>query len=243
VTIGGRPEEVAAAPAGRAVSAVTTGAEHRTITVAAGPAALLSLPEGANAGWRASAGGQSLRQVTVDGWRQGWVLPAGGRAIVRLTFVPGVWHRLGLAAGLLALVVLLLLTGREVRAGRDGDPSRGAPLSAARPRRFERLGLVLLLGFALGGLPGLVVAVGAVAVTFGQADVAAAAGAGALITAGLFAARSDSVSGGRTAGVLALFALLIVAWTGLLGDPARRHRPAEALQHRPFEEHPRQPAG
>jgi arabinofuranan 3-O-arabinosyltransferase len=212
---------------------VSRSAEHRVLTVAAGPGSLLVLDEGANAGWRATAGGRSLREVTVDGWRQGWVLPAGGSVTVRLDFAPGRWHRGGLAAGALALLVLVVLGLAERRRVRPP----GLPVTAAGGWRWEPVVLALGLGLALGGAGGALLALVAVALHAVRPRWDGTVAALSLLAAGVLAVGSDALAGGRAAGAFALLALALTALS--LGRvPVRGHRPAEAVQQRALHEGP-----
>ncbi|MEV6305702.1 alpha-(1-_3)-arabinofuranosyltransferase family protein [Actinoplanes sp. NPDC051861] len=95
----------------RAVTVEQWDATERRVTVAAGEAALLVVPENLNAGWTATLDGQDLRAVRVDGWQQGFAVPAGAGGEVTLRFAPDEPYRAGLAAGAacVALVVLLAL--------------------------------------------------------------------------------------------------------------------------------------
>ncbi len=224
----GRP--VTASGAGdRQVTARVDEPEHRELAVAAGPAALLALAEGANRGWRATAGGKRLRAVTVDGWRQGWVVPAGATT-VRLDFRPGAWHRAGLLVGLAAL---LALAGLAAVAGRlDRRAPAGAPLPAARPVAAEHLLLPVLLGAVLGGLWGLVLAAAALASALRLRRQSGYVAGAVLVVAGLVAVVSDAPVGRGAVGVLALLAVLLVPL------PARRDRGAEPVEQRPLHQHP-----
>jgi arabinofuranan 3-O-arabinosyltransferase len=137
------------------------GAEHRTVTVARrDTAALLVVHENTNAGWRATAGGHVLRSVVVDGWQQGYLLPAGAATDVTLTYAPDRSYRLGLLAGLLAA---LLLVGLAVlpprRASTTARVAEGALPTAAR------VGAVVVALLLIGGWAGLVVALGAIAIS------------------------------------------------------------------------------
>ena len=106
------------APAGLEEPAVTASSpapadrwepESRRWTLAAADARILALTEGFNSGWQARSGaaGESLQPLRLDGWRQAWVVPAGAGGAVTADFAPGTWHRAGLLAGLLALLLLV----------------------------------------------------------------------------------------------------------------------------------------
>src|SRR6185295_9135596 len=83
-------------------------ATERRVTVGAGPAALLVVPENRNAGWTAVLDGDRLRAVRVDGWQQAFLLPAGQGGAVTLRFTPDRPYRAALAAGA-GFVLLVLL--------------------------------------------------------------------------------------------------------------------------------------
>ncbi|MFC5287028.1 alpha-(1-_3)-arabinofuranosyltransferase family protein [Actinokineospora guangxiensis] len=133
----------------------------RAVTVAAGPAAVLAVPENANPGWVATANGQVLERTRVDGWQQAWRLPAGGETAVRLEFIPDRQYRFGLALGALAALAALVVTALPVR---RRDPA-AAPLARDQVvtlsvrSRVGGLGVqVALAGLvvALGGMPSVV---------------------------------------------------------------------------------------
>jgi arabinofuranan 3-O-arabinosyltransferase len=233
----GRPM---AATVPRDIVRVGTGSEHRSITVGRGPAALLVLDHGSNAGWRATADGRPLRAVTADGWRQGWLLPAGGETTVQLEFGPGRWHRVGLAIGALALLLLLGLTAT---AGRGRPQTEiGVSLRAAPGRAGARVALLALLGAALGGAVGIVTAAVVAAIRPRRAIILAVIGL-SLAAAVLCALRSDSISGGRWASFFALLALFALLSRERSGAPVGRDRLAEPVEQPTLDEQPRQPAG
>ena len=118
---------------------------------------LLTIPENANAGWRATLGGRPLRAIQVDGWQQAFSIPAGAAGVVRMTFQPAAPYRLALWWGLAALIALVLLV---IRSTRRAEPATAIP---AQPGRIVRAIGALAVLTLLAGLPGL--AVGAVAIT------------------------------------------------------------------------------
>ena len=71
-------------PATRTVTVQHWGQVHRSVTVAAGPAALLTVPEAAGAGWHATLGGKPLAPLMVEGWAQGYVDPQGQGGTVHI---------------------------------------------------------------------------------------------------------------------------------------------------------------
>jgi arabinofuranan 3-O-arabinosyltransferase len=90
-----------------------SGPVTRTLTPGPGTA-VIELHENANPGWTATQDGARLDPVTLDGWQQGWVLT--GEGDVHAVFAPDRTYRVGLVAGLLALLGLVgvvLLTRRR----------------------------------------------------------------------------------------------------------------------------------
>ncbi|MET8349490.1 alpha-(1-_3)-arabinofuranosyltransferase [Micromonospora sp. NPDC005206] len=142
-----RPEAAVPAPRHRAVTTLDWDPTDRRVRVAAGGAALLVVPENANAGWTATLDGRKLTTTRVDGWQQAWVLPAGDAAEVRLVFAPDRTYRGALAAGAFAALVVLLLAAWPVR--RRAGVDRTIP--AEGPAWAIGVLLVVLLA-ALGGV-------------------------------------------------------------------------------------------
>ena len=129
---------------------------------------------------RPGASATRLQAVRLDGWKQAWVLPAGTVGVVTLTYPPDALYRDAIAGGLAALVLVLLVAvwpgapGRPGSAARLALPGRLAPRGAsdtAAPGRSRRVrqgpgsaavviraavacGLLLCIGFWLGGYPG-----------------------------------------------------------------------------------------
>ncbi|HEY6745015.1 MAG TPA: alpha-(1-_3)-arabinofuranosyltransferase family protein [Mycobacteriales bacterium] len=179
-----RPDTVTLAPAaGRSglgldagtASATAWGDTERTAQVPAQPAATyLVVHENANAGWHAELAGRPLTAVRIDGWQQGYLVPAGVGGDVRLSYRPDGPYRLGLLAGaLLALVVLVLAIGRTT------------PEPELAERRGGRVGWLVLAAAAVLAAPVLLaVAVAGAAVTRLLGRPATAAGT-ALVAAGL----------------------------------------------------------
>ncbi|UQX87129.1 alpha-(1-_3)-arabinofuranosyltransferase [Jatrophihabitans telluris] len=93
-------------------------ATDRAVQIRAGAPALLVVAENFNAGWRASLNGAGLRPIRVDGWEQGWVVPRASSGTVIMTYAPQRPFQLGLAAGAVAVLILLGLMWR-VRGGRE----------------------------------------------------------------------------------------------------------------------------
>ncbi len=121
----------------------------------AADARVVAVPENANPGWVASQDGRDLEPVVVDGWAQGWRVSEGG-GVVRMEFRPDGAYRLGLLAGLVGLLALVLIAAVPGRRWSDG----GRP-AAPRPASVATLGPVaVLVGGLLAGWPGALVAAG-----------------------------------------------------------------------------------
>ena len=202
---------------GRRVRTVSRSAEHRVLTVAAGPGSLLVLDEGANAGWRATAGGRSLRDG--DG---GWVAAGLGAA--------GRWPG-DRPAGLRTRPVAPRRAGgrsprvagaRGPRAGRT-PPGAAArlPVTAAGGWRFEPVALALGLGLVLGGAGGALVALAAVALHVVRRPMGRPRGRRCHCSRpGRSPSAQTRSAGGRAAGALALLAVALSALSR--GDPGAR---------------------
>ncbi|WP_246098088.1 alpha-(1-_3)-arabinofuranosyltransferase [Rhodococcus spelaei] len=146
---------------------------HRELTfTATGRDRLVVIPESQNIGWIATApDGTELSRVVVNGWQQGWVIPAGTDGTVTLEFPTDRWYRLGIAAGLLALIPLFALAlGPIVLRGTRRRPTDPGP--APRTWRSATAGYVGVLASAtvVAGWPGLAVTVivTALAITVGR---------------------------------------------------------------------------
>ncbi|AVT41272.1 alpha-(1-_3)-arabinofuranosyltransferase family protein [Plantactinospora sp. BB1] len=96
-------------------------ATERTVTIGAGEAALLVVPENFNAGWTATLGGERLRAERVDGWQQAFEVPAGAGGTVTLSFAPDRPYRVGLAAGAAAVLLVGLAALPVARRRRPAD--------------------------------------------------------------------------------------------------------------------------
>jgi arabinofuranan 3-O-arabinosyltransferase len=184
---------------------------------------LLTVHENVNAGWRATLGGRELQRITVDGWQQGYVVPAGAPGVVHLVYTPDRWYRLGLAAGLLAA---LLVLGGALLPERRG---RGAALAPSRGTAVTVLGAACLV------LAGGVWAVVLLAAALGLRSAAARRWPGAARRLSLWGpAVSFAVAGGAVAvwpwptpgypGGGAVTQLLCLAALALVWAPAPRRR-------------------
>jgi arabinofuranan 3-O-arabinosyltransferase len=140
---------IAPPPAARSVEVGAWGATHRTVAIGAGDAAILATTENSNDGWEATLDGTTLTPIQVDGWRQGWRVPAGSAGTIELRYRPATTQRIGLALGLVALLVLIgsaLLAPR----GRGATPTWSPPDERPWPAPAA-WGLAVLAGVTLGG--------------------------------------------------------------------------------------------
>jgi len=179
----GAPTPAAAPVEQRQVSVVSWDVSARSVDVGPGAAAVLRVPESANAGWAAELDGTALAPLRIDGWQQGWIVPEGAGGRVALIYRPTATQQLGLAAGAAAAVagLLLGLLGRR----RDEAP-RWSPEAIGGLPRFVPEGVAVSAGGLLLGPAGL--AAGAAAAVLGRGRVAVvvsgAALAGAAAVAG-----------------------------------------------------------
>ncbi|WP_163751898.1 alpha-(1-_3)-arabinofuranosyltransferase [Mycolicibacterium helvum] len=130
------------------------GPDRREFNVVRAPTArVLVVPESVNPGWVARLpDGVTLTPVVVNGWQQGWVVPAGEQGAITVSFPSNQVYRIGLAAGLSLLPLLLLLALVPPRRPRtDHDPARPWMLPV-----LAGVG-VLAAGGLIAGVGGLVV--------------------------------------------------------------------------------------
>jgi len=127
-------------------------ATSRAIAVPGGPASILQIRENQNGGWQASLNGHRLTAIRVDGWQQGFLLPAGASGIVRLSFAPQQPFEIGLAVGVLAVLVLVVLAVVGVRRRRITQPAALADAGWPGWLRLLALALAMLLLAGLWGL-------------------------------------------------------------------------------------------
>ncbi|MGE3812974.1 MAG: alpha-(1-_3)-arabinofuranosyltransferase family protein, partial [Candidatus Nanopelagicales bacterium] len=117
----------------RSTSVQAWDVSSRTVDVGSGPAAVLRVPESANAGWTAQLDGAALVPLRIDGWQQGWIVPEGAGGRVVLAYAPTATQQAGLAAGAAAAVAGLLIG----LMGRRRDPeqrwSSGPVVGLVRP--------------------------------------------------------------------------------------------------------------
>ncbi len=108
------------------------------------------LRQNANRGWQAQQDGDALESVVVDGWQQGW--RATGADEVSAWFAPDRGYRMGLLAGLLALLALTVAVLLPDRRWRD---DQRAALGAARAPVLLAVATAALGGGMLAGWWGL----------------------------------------------------------------------------------------
>lgn len=208
----------ATADADRAVTVTDRTRTSIDLEVAGGTAALLSLPQSHNRGWRAvlvdDAGRRTdLAALQLDGWAQGFELPAGAGGRVELTFAPQRGYAIGLLGGLGLLGVVLLLALVLLVTRRPGS---AVPMVSTRPAgRATRWGVLSLPAALLvsGPFAALAAAV-AVAVSPRGRRPRAVAGlvGGLLLAAGVIALVVDVVRAPQYPGDLADQATACGVW-------------------------------
>jgi arabinofuranan 3-O-arabinosyltransferase len=147
----------------------------RRVAVHATTTSYLVVNENANAGWRATLNGRTLRPARLDGWRQAWVIPSGANGTVTMTYTPDRVYQAAILVGLNLMVILLIVACWPARPRAPRDPR---PPGAVRPR-WLRVAALAVLGAAVGLWTG-----GLVGAAVGAAAVAAGA-----VAAGAFASR------------------------------------------------------
>ena len=194
------------------------GSTHRVVEIPASDAPrILETTENLNDGWTATADGERLQPVRVDGWRQGWIVPAGAAGAVVLAFAPQGVYAVGLLLGVASVLVLiaLALLGR----GRPGSLAPQMPGGGGRWLAVAGAAVAVLIG----GWPGAVAAVAALAVAWalprpavaGVLALASSAGAALVPWPG----RLDA-----PAPVVIATALLAIAALAAAAAPARTRR-------------------
>lgn len=180
----------------------------RTVAVGPGPAAVLRVPESANAGWTATLDGAALVPLRIDGWQQGWVVPEGAGGTVELRYGPTTLQQAGLAAGAM-LAVLAVLVGLVPGRRRGGGPLWSPEPVDGLPRHAPAVG-GLVVGGLLLGLPGLIGGVVAALLGRGRTAVVlagaltASAGVAVVIGAGSGVTSALALTGALVALVAAL---------------------------------------
>jgi arabinofuranan 3-O-arabinosyltransferase len=158
---------VAVHPGAFPLTALQWSATNRSVRVSAPGAAILVVHENANAGWRATAGGQTLTSVMVDGWEQGWLVPAGTVGVIHLVYTPQRTVAAGLIAGAVAVLLLLgLLIVPPLWRRRPVPVSVGDGALRVVPAWIACLAAMTLLGAEAG----LLIAVGALCLSRFLAD-------------------------------------------------------------------------
>ncbi len=99
----------------RSTRIVDWAAARRKVYVGPGASAYLQVSQNFSPGWVATISGRTLEAVQLDGWQQGWIVPAGSGGTVTMSFTPDAPYRLGLALGVVFLLLLacLALFGRK----------------------------------------------------------------------------------------------------------------------------------
>jgi arabinofuranan 3-O-arabinosyltransferase len=217
------------------------GTVDRTVEIGArDQPTLLAVRENENPGWQATYDRTVLRAVTVDGWQQGWVVPAGLEGTVHLTYLPDRPYRAGLAAGLLAAVLVLALALLPERRSADLGPG------TVGPGTVSRWGVAAVLtGFLLlGGVTGAVVVLAVLGLSRATTRWAGRwrpwGAAGGMAVAALILARDPWASPGPYAGGSAWPQLACLVGLAAVAAPwgdLARHETTESAQ-RPLEQQP-----
>ncbi|SDK58872.1 alpha-(1-_3)-arabinofuranosyltransferase domain-containing protein [Streptomyces indicus] len=82
--------------------------DRRSVTVESGAASYLTMYENFNDGWKATLDGKELSPVRLDGWQQGFLVPDGASGTISLEFEPAQIYEIGLIAGAVAVLLLVL---------------------------------------------------------------------------------------------------------------------------------------
>ncbi|NNN21900.1 MAG: hypothetical protein HKL80_07875 [Acidimicrobiales bacterium] len=135
----------------RTLAVESWGADSRSVSIGAGAQSYFEIHENFNPGWKATLNGMPLQSVTLDGWQQGFVVPSGQGGVISLTYVPNYLYRLGIVAGALAALALVIaailaLLGR-LDQGKNHERVFGRP---DPPRVIWLLGISVVL-FLVGG--------------------------------------------------------------------------------------------
>ncbi|HET8660579.1 MAG TPA: alpha-(1-_3)-arabinofuranosyltransferase family protein [Micromonosporaceae bacterium] len=244
-----------------AVQVRSWGPADRMVEVRPGSRSILVVRQNFSTGWEATLDGQRLRPVRMDGWLQGWVVPEGLGGEVRMTFRPDRAYRIGLLAGGVGVLVLVLLNLGHLLAALRARRRRPGPLATQprplggrheAPRRADYpadapwLRWVLPVAVLLiGGLAGAVaVAAAAVTVLLGTLLLrvlrplrptmsVALPALGCLLAAGILAVTVDGPTGDRVQ-LLSVIAVAGLA-VGGVAEPRVRRRPLALPQQRPDE--------
>ncbi|MFD1826659.1 MULTISPECIES: alpha-(1-_3)-arabinofuranosyltransferase [Mumia] len=191
------------------------GATERSVDLASDAEGerLVTVAENHNAGWQDTEG---RSPVQVNGWQQGWFVGEDEKSLA-LSYAPATPYRVGLGAGLLTLLVLLLVVLRRGR--RSFAPV--APRSAVRRPVMALVGGVVAVGL-VAGFAGVVAAavgwaVGLVVRRWSDDTPAWAAGGAVLVAAGAYVIRPWGAESGW-AGELAWPQLVVLVGLGLVAS-------------------------
>ncbi len=225
--------DLTAAEETRTATPTHWGPEHRTVTLPAGKATILTIHENFNRSWHASVNGKALAAVRVDGWQQGFVVPAGPAVTITITNTPGVLLRWALAAS--ALLALLLLVA-ALWPGRAGRPpvarvsTAGPVVSRLAALTVAAVTMVLLVGPWAALVPGLAVLVWSARRLAGLIALAAlCTAAGFVYAEPARLAFSHQGAFAPVTQLLAALALTVVVLAGVNGSlRPRRSRAGEA---------------
>lgn len=196
-------------------------ATSRRVRVDVPAQSILIVHENFNRGWTAQIDGRRLKPVRVDGWQQGFIVPAGSAGVVELSFAPQRAVVTGLilgAAGIPLLLGLALVQPRERLMRSVGERPVGVGVG---------VGLTLITGTLLTGLPGLAAIIAVLAtgrLLFGQVTRTPMLGAPVLlIAAGITVATAPSgwlvaEASSPVVQTLSVVAVAIAFVTGLTRD-------------------------
>ncbi len=224
----------AAVPAGRSTEVLRWAAEHRSVRVGPGGAALLVVPEGTNPGWQASLAGRRLPATVVDGWQQAYLLPPGAGGTVTLAYPPGTTQRAGLLVGALAALVVVAAAVVPGRRRPDAEDESGRREGRATRWLLVLPYLALAVPVLVAGWIGVVASAAGLVVGRRRLSTALVTAGGPAVVGAVAAVdrvRHDSI----TASSAALVTLLVLAAfsTAVVAGSARPGRSAGAPHQEP----------